>query len=258
MTSRLIVLLALFLVLPAQAEETPQFVAARFDANGTVVRFEAPVEIDWQAAAREHFTKFDFERPSEKDVDYLRERIWGEELGGDIAEVKFSFAPPAGGRALSYHLVSAQGIETLVVEVLQGTIRFGFSRARPQALLTTTVFGEAVSQAGVSGGGFALVSRHDAPPMKIGGARVAIKRGTSGVALSYKDDEGGASVSLPTKWHDRFDTAFGIRVGGRRYLFVDWPPDTEGYEALCQNSFALYEVATTLVNVSSNDYDCDL
>lgn len=258
MTLRLMLLLALIVVLPAQAEEAPRFVAARFDAKATVVRFEAPpVEVDWRAAAREHFTKFDFERPSAKDVDYLREQIW-EELGGDIAEEKFSFALPTGGRALSYHLISAQGVEMLRVGALEGTIRFGFDRARPQTLLTTTVFGEAVSQAGVRGGGFALLSQYEAPTERIEGAKVAIVRGADGLALSYGDDVGRASVMLPEKWHDTFETAFGVRVGGRRYLFVDWPPDTEGHELFCESSFSLYEVGATLVNVSSNDYDCDI
>lgn len=257
MIVRLIGLLALIAALPAHAEETPRFVAARFDAKAAVVRFESPVEVDWKAAARKHFTKFDFERPRAKDLDYLRNQIW-EELGGDTAEEKFSFAPPAGRRALSYHLITAQGVETLVIGVFEGSIRFGFDRAQPQALLATMVYGEAVSQVGVSGGGFALLSRHEALPERIEGAQAWIVRGPEGVALSYSDDEGRASVALPAKWHDTFEAAFGVGVGGRRYLFVDWPPDTAGYEALCENSFSLYEVGATLVNVSSNDYDCDI
>lgn len=255
MVARLILLLTLIVALPAHAEEAPRFVAARFDAKAAVVRFESPVEIDWKAAARKHFIKFDFERPSAKDVEYLRERIW--EISGD-AEEMFSFAPPHGARALSYSLISARGVESLGVAAFEGTIRFAFDQATPPNLQGTLFFGEAVSQAGVSGGGFALLSRHEALPERVDDARATIARGAGGVTLTYSDAEVQGSITLPSKWHDSFETAFGVRVGGRRYLFVDWPPDTAGYELFCQNSFALYEVGSTLTNVASNDTDCDV
>lgn len=238
----------------ARAEEAPRFVPARYDAAAHAVRFESPVEVDWKAEARKHFTKFDFEHPTAKGLDYLRERIW--EISGDVEET-FSFAPPHGARA-RYALISTRGVALLSVAGLEGTIRFDFDDSRPPALAKTTFFGEAVSQNGVSGGGFALLSRHEALPERIVGATITIARAADGVTLSYADREGRASIALPVKWHDAFETAFGVRVAGRRYLFVDWPPDTAGYEALCQDSFALYEVGTTLTAIASSDYNCDV
>lgn len=247
-------LLALVAAVPARAEEAPRFVAARYDEKVQIVRFESPIEIDWKTAARTHFKRFDFEHPTAKDIDDLREKIY--EISGDAEEV-FSFTPPVGGRAMSYSLISAHGIEPLLIAAFEGTIRFSFDHAKPPNLVSTSYFGGAISQRGVGGGGFALLSRHDTRPDRIDGAQITIARGADGVTLAYSDDEGRASTAFPAKWHDKFEAAFGLRVGGRRYLFVDWPPDTAGYEALCENTFTLHEVGATLEHIASNDYDCD-
>ena len=240
----------------ARAGDTPKFVAARYDATASVVLFESPVEIDWEAKARKHFKMFDFERPTTKDIAYLRERIW--EISGDTEE-KFSFAPPRGWRAMSYVLISARGIEPLRVARLEGTISFDFDQSQPPAFIGVRHFsGEAASQRGVRGGGFALLSRHAAPPKRIDGAVATVARGADGVTLSYADAEGRASITYPAKWHGTFETAFGLRVAGRRYLFIDWPPDTANYDAGCQDSFFLYEVGKTLTLVATNDYNCDV
>lgn len=256
MIVRFLAALALISASVAHAQEAPRFVAARYDEAARVVYFESPIEVDWKAKARKHFKKFDFDRPTAKDIAYLRERIW--EISGDTEE-KFSFAPPRGWRAMSYVLISARGMEPLRVARLEGTISFDFDNSKPQAFVGIRHFsGEAVSQRGVRGGGIALLSRHEAPPKRIAGAVATIARGADGVTLSYADAEGRASITLPARWHDTFETAFGVRVAGRRYLFVDWPPDIESYEAGCQDSFVLYEVGTTLTAVASSDYNCDV
>jgi hypothetical protein len=255
MIIRFLLALALVSTCVARAEEAPRFVPTRYDAAAHVVRFESPVEIDWNAEARKHFTKFDFEHLTAKDIAYLRERIW--EISGDAQET-FSFAPSHSRRAMSYTLISARGVEALRVAAFEGTIRFDFDHSMPPVLVGTSFFGEAVSQGGVSGGGFALLSRHESLPERIVGAMVTIGRGADGVTLSYADGEGRASIKLPVKWHDKFETAFGLRVAGRRFLFVDWPPDIANYEAGCQDSFFLYEVGTTLTPVAASDYNCDV
>ncbi len=251
-------LVAAAVVLPVwcvRADEAPRFVGARFDATTQVVRFEAPIAMDWQAAARAHFTRFDFERLSAADLAHLRGNIW--EISG-AAEETFSFAPPAGARAGSYHLISSQGIAPLRVAAYEGTIRFGFDQSKPPAHTSTMYFGEALSQTGVSGGGFALLSRTEAPPARIESAQVDVAQHADGVTLTYRDGETQASIAFPKKWHRSLETAFGLRVGDRRYLFVDWPPDTQGFGGLCEDEFSLYEVGKTLNEVAASSYDCDV
>lgn len=254
---RSLIIVALASAWCARADETPRFAAARLDAAARVVRFEAPVAVDWQAAARMHFSRFDFEHLSAATLDHLRERIW--EVSGD-AEETFAFEPPQDVRAASYHLISAGGIAPLHVASFEGTIRFGFDHSKPPALEGISFFGEAVSQAGVDGGGFALLSFGAARPERIKGGKVSLVRAAGGVTLSYREGAMRASVTFPTKatWYDRFETAYALRLGARRYLFVRWPKDTDGFNLFCADTFSLYEIGKTLHEVAAAAYNCDV
>jgi hypothetical protein len=162
MRTSLIVVLSI-LAVDAAFADAPRFARAYFDKKESAVRFESPHEIDWKEAARKYFKRFDPERPTEKDVTYLRGRIW--EISGD-AEETFRFPASADVRKASYHLISAGGISRLNIAEFEGKIRFGFDpglppdrQTVPPKLVSTMYHGEAMSESGQRGGGFVLTSR---------------------------------------------------------------------------------------------------
>ena len=254
---RFLVVLAVFSIAAVvRADDAPRFVPARYDEKARVVRFEAPVGVDWHAAARKHFRRFDFERPRAKDIAYLRTRIW--EISGD-AEETFRFAPERRVRRTTYTLISSAGITPLNVAAFEGTIRFGFDQAKPPNLTGVSYFGEAVSRRGQgSGGGVALLSKIAAPPTLITQARAELGVENKRAVLNYIEGETRVSATMPEMWHRSIDTAFAFRLGERRYLFVDWPADTTGFDALCAEIFSLYAVGKTLEEVASSTYNCDV
>lgn len=262
MRTGLIVVLSIFVVDTSFAE-APRFVRAYFEKKESVVRFESPHEIDWKDAARKYFKRFDPERPTEKDVTYLRGRIW--EISGD-AEETFRFPASANARRASYHLISAGGISSLNIAEFEGKIRFGFDPGLPPdrqtvrpKLVSTMYFGEAMSGPGQPGGGFVLTSPEGTPEIFAAVRAELTWEDGAHMVLNYIEADTRIATVLPRKWHHvGIDSAYGFQLAGRRYLFVDWPADTEGYSFSCGEGFSLYEVGTTLNEVASNYYDCDV
>lgn len=242
--------------------DAPRFVRADFDKKERFVRFEAPHEIDWKEVARKHFKRFDHEHPTENDVAYLRERIW--EISGDARET-FRFPASADVRKAPYHLISAGGISRLNIAGFEGTIIFGFDpglppdrQTVPPKLVSTTYHGEAMSAPGQRGGGFVLTSREGTPEIVADIRAELTWEDGAHMVLNYIEADTRIATVLPRKGHHvGIDLAYGFELAGRRYLFVDWPVDTEGHTFGC-DGFSLYEVGTTLNEIANNYYDCDI
>ena len=262
MRTCLIAVLSLVLV-DASLADAPRFERALFDTKESIVRFEPPHEIDWKAAALKHFKKFDPERPTEKDVTYLRERIW--EISGD-AEETFRFPASTDVRKVFYHLISPGGISKISIAEFEGTIRFGFDpglpadrQTVPQKLVSTMYFGSAISTPGQQGGGFVLTSREATPEVVADAHAELTWEDGAHMVLNYIEGEKRIATVLPRVWHHiAIDSAYAFQLAGRRYLFVDWPPHKEGYAISCGEGFSLYEVGTMLTEVANNYYDCDV
>jgi hypothetical protein len=244
----------------ARAEESPRFVPARYDEAERVVRFVAPVEVDWHAGARRHFRRFDPDRPSARDVASLRDNV-SERYAG-AAEERFRFAPAPDVRRATYYLLSIAGVGKLQVQSYEGAILFGFDNASPPNFVGARYHGEAVSQPGAAGGGFALLTPLRAAPTRIAAARAELSFANGRPLLSYIEGAIRISAVLDVpqpRWFTRIETAYGVRIAGRRFLFVAWPPDTSGdVGGFCEKNFSLYAVDATLRDISSNSYDCDI
>lgn len=76
--------------------------------------------------------------------------------------------------------------------------------------------------------------------------------------MSYVDASTRIPFEITAPWHSSIKASFAFHVAGRRYLFVAWPPDTTGFDALCEENFTLYAVGTALEQVADNTYNCDV
>jgi hypothetical protein len=257
------VVLAGFVALPAanSEEATPlaasPFSGGRYDEAERVVHFWSIVPIDWEKVARRNFHRFDIDKPSSTDVNYLRERIW--EISGD-AELKVRTPVDAAVAGGAYSLISATGILPLKLAALEASISFGFDQSKPPNLVSRKFYGEVVSRRIAKGGGGGIVYRSSGRemPIRIDGSRAEIRQEGEGAKLFYTDAQSRASVDLPRPWHSTFLAAYGLKIAGQRYVFVAWPADTAGFEIFCAHDFALYAVHGTLEQVASSSYDCDV
>ena len=104
-----------------------------------------------------------------------------------------------------------------------------------------------------------LTSREGAPEV-VAAARAELTwEDGAHMVLNYIEGDKRIATVLPRKWHHiAIDSAYAFRLAGRRYLFVDWPPDKEGFTIFCGEGFSLYEVGTMLTEVASNYYNCDV
>lgn len=256
----LAVLAAFAIAAAARAQDAPRFVGARYDEKARVVRFEAPVGVDWHAAARHFYRRFDPDKPAANDIAHLRQRIW--EISGS-AEETFRFAPPLSVRRAAYALISAAGVSALEVGAYEGTISFDFDHAQPPNLTGSRASGEAVSRRGAAGGGFVLLLGATALPERIAGARAELAFAGGHPVLTYVEGETRISSVLAVAqahWYPTIEAAIGFRIAGRRYLFVNWPADVTGdVEGYCQNNYSLYAVGgSALEEVAAVSYNCDV
>ena len=244
----------------ARAEGSLHFVSAYYDEADRIVRFAAPVEVDWHMAARRHFHRFDPDRPGVRHVAYLRDNI-SERYAG-AAEERFRFGPASAVRRARYYLLSTAGVGMLRVQSYEVAIRFGFDNASPPNFVGARYHGEAVSRPGAAGGGFALMTPQRAAPTRIAAARAELSFENGRPLLSYIEGASRISAVLDVPqpgWFTRIETAYGVRIAGRRFLFVAWPPDKSGdVGGFCEKNFSLYAVDASLKNISSNSYDCDI
>lgn len=250
----------LFLCLPVSvgaSDSEARFRSVVFDERARVARYEPFTPVDWEGLGRRYSRRFDIDRLTERDIAYLRQRIW--EVSTD-AEETFDAPLSREERAMRVHLISASGVTPLRAAKFEGTVRFSFDHASPPQIVERKVYGMAVSRRlKRGGGGFALRLDEGESVERIAGTRIVLESEQGRRVLHFADREGRVSLMMPVRWHDAVQVAYGFRVGGQRYLFVAWPADDKGVVGpLCARNFSLYIVGTSLEPVASTSYDCDV
>lgn len=207
--------------------------------------FESPVELDWEAMARERLKGFPIDRPS---MDEIRKQKW--EWG-----VTFSADLPDAFEGLRFHLVSETGVQPIVPERLQGVVRYGLFK--PDDPKLEGFHGEVclALPKGVRDAGFVATS---SVPLAWQKTPATLVR--SGAATMVRLQQGASSLPPPT-----FDkTAIVIKSAlilsstalSTQYLFVRRLGDPDSVP--CEFIYNIYRWEPGLPVVESNSYGCDV
>lgn len=231
----------------------PKFTGAYpSDAPG-LIQFEPFAAVDWRGGATPASLGFDPDNPTDADLEMLsrRNNVYSN------AEVDFPVEIDRTAHGGCHRLLSADGVERIDLLALRGTARFTLGETAPTQIVERTYFGYALAPAGA--GGFVMWTPACTAVSRVAGASFSLERDAGPVLLRYRDSRGQAEATMPRRWFTTILSAYAFNAAGRRYAFVQWPPDADGaVEAFCEFNYLIYLVEATLRLIDHNNYGCDV
>lgn len=242
--SSLCVLLLVALSISVRAQTFQILPATHLDATHVAFSIE---DFPWRNAAPLSLRQLEGSVPD----DARRREL--EKLDNDYGAV-LGFNPPVPDRLRSRHylLIHAGGATRLRLDSLHGSARLD-PPPTGQPIAGVTFFGEARAATinnHTGGGGFVLSDAR---------ARTATITPSRYTADDLLGPGGGDYFARGTAfWKVLTQFAFTLDFDKRRYVFVQWEPDSEMKEIGCEHRYSLFRLDPAPVQIASSNYGCDV
>lgn len=227
--------------------------------EGTSLRFQLPPQTEWDWMVPEELGAIPIPTSDPAVVADLLPQL--DDYGS--AEVRTAVPVPDILAGQHLYFAGPSGIRPMVTDSAAATTHFTFNSAHDRIVnraIRGEIYGSTPTRPGVRGGGFALYA--EAPiEFKVQPASVTADDLLLGGATARPDPDGGYWGRGTAFWEVAAQYRFRTSDPRFTWIFVQWQPDRELFEAGCEYRYSLFRMDGSdepPVQVAWTSYGCDV